>query len=38
MVSDVRRMLKGQEGGDGQQRSASVTYVPSVNEYTLTVA
>ena len=29
MVSDIRHMLKGQEGADGQHLSVSVTRVPS---------
>jgi len=32
MVSDIRHMLKNQEGCDGQQRSASVTRAPFVTE------
>ena len=38
MVSDIRHMLKSQEGGDVQRWSASVTYTPSVTECTLTVS
>jgi len=37
MVSDIRHMLKNQEGADGPHRSVSVARVPSVTEYTLTV-
>ena len=29
MVSDIRHMLKVQEGADGQRLSVSVTHVPS---------
>jgi len=37
MVSDVRHMLKSQEGGDSQQWSASITRAPFVTGCTLTV-
>ena len=38
MVSDICRMLTGQEGTDDKYRSVSVTHAPSVIEYILTVA
>jgi hypothetical protein len=38
LVSDIRGVLKSQEGADGQHQSVSVTHAPSATEYTLTVA
>ena len=38
MVSDIRHMLKNQEGADSQHLSVSVTRAPSVTEYTFTVS
>ena len=35
MVSDIRHVLKIQEGTDSQHRSVSVTRALSVTEYTL---
>ena len=38
MVSDIRHMLKNQEGADGQHLSVSVTHAPSAAEYTFIVS
>ena len=38
VVSDIRHMLKSQEGADGRQRLVSVTDVPSTTEYTFTLS
>ena len=38
VVSDIRHMLKNQEGTDVQHLSVSVTRVPSATEYTFTVS
>lgn len=38
MVSDIRQMLKSQEGGDGRRLSVSVTRAPSAAEYAFTVS
>ena len=37
-VSDIRHTLKYQEVADGQHQSVSVIHLPSVAEYTLTIA
>ena len=37
MVSDIRHMLKSQEGAGSQHLSVSVTHAPSATEYTFTV-
>ena len=38
VVSDVRRMLKGQEGADSKHLSVSATHAPSTIEYIFTVS
>ena len=38
MVSDIRHILKSQEGADGQRLSASVTRALSATECTLTIS
>jgi len=38
MVSDIRHMLKNQEGADSQHQSVSVTDTLSATEYTFTVS
>jgi len=38
MVSDIRQMLKSQEGGDGRRPPVSVTRAPSAAEYAFTVS
>ena len=37
MVSDIRHVLKSQEGADSRHLSVSVTRAPSATEYTFTV-
>jgi len=37
MVSDIRHMLKSQEGAGGQHLSVSATHAPSATEYTFVV-
>ena len=37
-VSDIRHTLKIQEETGGQNRSVSITHVPSVTEYMLIIA
>jgi hypothetical protein len=38
LVSDIRGVLKSQEGADRQHLSVSVTHTPSATKYTLTAA
>jgi len=38
VVSDIRHMLKNQEGTDVQHLSVSVIHAPSATEYTFTVS
>ena len=38
MVSDIRHMLKTQEGADGRRQSVSVISVLSTAKYVLTIA
>ena len=38
IASDIRHMLKSQEGADSQPQLASVTRIPSLTEHILTIA